>query len=65
MSTLSSLSTYEYKVVHFDVDTEDSVLSDSLSKLGVAGWKLVSTYHIHHVNANFFIFSRETSSVTQ
>jgi hypothetical protein len=57
---MSTLSTLEYKVVHFDADMADNTLSEKLTQVGSEGWKFVDTYHLHHRNAVFFIFSRET-----
>lgn len=62
MSTPSNNSKLEYKVVRFDVDANEAYLSEGLSKLGAEGWKLINSYHIHHLGSNFFVFSREISS---
>ena len=52
----------EYKVVRFDADATDADLEKGLAPLGQVGWKLASTYHLHHLNAVIYVFSRGSDS---
>jgi hypothetical protein len=51
-------SQIEYKVVSFDADSTVTELSEGLSKLGMEGWIVVNSYHLHHLNAVFFVVTR-------
>lgn len=51
----------EYKVVSFDADSTATELSEGLSKIGQEGWALVSTYHLHHLNAIHYVFGRQST----
>ncbi len=50
----------EYKVVSVDADSTTEDLSKALTNAGCDGWKLVNSYHLHHLNAVYFVFGRET-----
>jgi hypothetical protein len=55
----------EYKVVRLDSDSTTDELSKALSDTGRDGWKLASTYHLHHLNSIDFVFCREIGSTTK
>jgi hypothetical protein len=59
---MSTFATIEHKVVGFDADSTTTELSDGLSTQGHDGWKVVSSYHLHHLNTVYFVLSREVSS---
>ncbi len=54
MSTLVNTS---YKVVRLDADSTLDELSKALTEAGRDGWKLASTYHLHHLNSIDFVFA--------
>jgi hypothetical protein len=53
------MSTSEYKVIRVDADSTTDDLSKLLNEAAHDGWKLVSTYHLHHLNSIDFVFGRE------
>ena len=57
MSTLANLP-LEYKVVSFDADSTVTELSEGLTKLGSENWNLVNSYHLHHLNAVYYVLAR-------
>lgn len=57
-----SAASLEYNVVRFDADCTDEDLNKGLAPLGRDGWKLASTYHLHHLNAVVYVFYREAGS---
>ncbi len=61
---MSALATapIEYKVVSFEADTDAPELSQQLTTLGREGWNVSSTYHLHHLNAVFFVLMRAGST---
>jgi hypothetical protein len=64
MSTISINPALEYKVVRLDADIDERILAEGLNLRGQEGWQLASTYHLHHLNAVFYIFSRELGTST-
>ncbi|MEJ0001418.1 MAG: hypothetical protein WDO13_21195 [Verrucomicrobiota bacterium] len=56
---------YEYKVVRLDADSLDVEIARNLTDVGREGWKLASTYHLHHLNAVFYVLFRETGAPTK
>ena len=64
MSTFAT-APVEYKVVSFDADSTASELSDGLSKLGRESWTVVSSYHLHHLNAIHYVLVRQLASSTK
>jgi hypothetical protein len=61
---MSNTSSTEYKVVRFDADTDDAILSQELTDEARGGWKVVTAYHLHHRNGVFFVFTREAGAAT-
>ena len=53
------MSNTEYKVIRVDADSTTDELSKALSAAAQDGWKLVSSYHLHHLNSIDFVFGRE------
>ena len=58
---MSTTAAIEFKVVSFDADSTATELSEGLSKIGADGWALVSSYHLHHLNAIHYVFSRSAT----
>ena len=50
------MSNTEYKVIRVDADSTTDELSKALSAAAQGGWKLVSSYHLHHLNSIDFVF---------
>ncbi len=57
-----SAAAIEYNVVRFDADSTDSDLNQALGRIGADGWKLASSYHLHHLNTVVYVFLRETAA---
>jgi len=57
-----SATSFEYNVLRFDADSTDEDLNKGLAPLGHDGWKIASTYHLHHLNAVVYVLYREASS---
>jgi hypothetical protein len=62
---MSTFATIEHKVVSFNADSTVTEISDGLSTHGRDGWKVASTYHIHHLNNVYFVLSREIAPQTK
>lgn len=60
---MSTLAQTEYKVVRLDADSTVDELSQALTRAGRDGWKLVSTYHLHHLNSVDYVFGRDLGSL--
>jgi hypothetical protein len=50
------MSNTEYKVLRVDADSTTDELSAKLNEASQGGWKLVSSYHLHHLNSIDFVF---------
>jgi hypothetical protein len=53
---MSTLAHSTYKVVRLDADSTTDDLSKALTAAGRDGWKLVNSYHLHHLNSIDFVF---------
>ena len=53
------MSNTEYKVLRVDADSTTDELSAALGTAAQGGWKLVSSYHLHHLNSIDFVFALE------
>ena len=53
------MSNTEYKVLRVDADSTTDDLSKALTEAAAGGWKLVNTYHLHHLNSIDFVFALE------
>jgi hypothetical protein len=53
---MSTLANTTYKVVRIDADSTTDELSKALTEAGRDGWKLVNSYHLHHLNSIDFVF---------
>ncbi len=53
------MSNTDYKVIRVDADSTTDELSKALSAAAQGGWKLVSSYHLHHLNSIDFVFALE------
>jgi hypothetical protein len=51
-----TMSNTEYKVLRVDADSTTDELSAKLNEASQGGWKLVSSYHLHHLNSIDFVF---------
>ncbi len=52
----------EYTVLRIDADSTTEEISKALSEMGLRGWKLAGSYHLHHLNSVDFVFSREAGA---
>ena len=62
---MSTLPKTEYKVTRVDADSTSDDLSKTLTDAARDGWKLVNTYHLHHLNSIDFILSRDLGSLSE
>jgi hypothetical protein len=62
---MSSPTSTEIKVVRIDADATPAEVSKTLTLATSGGWKLVTSYHLHHLNSIDFVFSSEFGSPTK